>query len=49
MIFASPTAVLGRKCDAFGSLNGVDTTYYSNASPGAGTDHYAGAPVDYVS
>ncbi len=39
---------MGRNCDAFGSLNGVDTTYYSNACTLAGSDHFDGAPVDHV-
>ena len=43
------TLYLGRNCDAFGSPNGVDTTYYSNACPWADTDYYDGAPVNYVS
>ncbi len=39
---------MGRKCDAFGSLKGVDTTYYSNACKLAGSDHSDGAPLDHV-
>jgi len=39
---------MGRNCDAFGSLKGVDTTYYSNACLLAGSDYFDGAPVDHV-
>lgn len=40
---------LGRNCDAFGSLIGVDTTYYSNACPWADPDYYDGAAINDVS
>ena len=39
---------MGRNCDAFGSLKGVDTTYYSNACALAGPDHFDGALVVHV-
>jgi hypothetical protein len=48
-MFVPPEPLLRRNCDVFGSLSGVDTTYYSNASQWAGTDYNAGAPFDYVS
>ncbi len=38
---------MGRNCDAFGSLKGLDTTYYSNTCTLAGSNHFDGAPVDH--
>ncbi len=39
---------MGRNCDAFGSLKGVGTTYYSNACKLAGSEYFDGATVDHV-